>query len=160
MSNPLCPCCSGNTYTNCCEPYLQQQIKPSTAEQLMRSRFTAFSQRNADYLINTLHPSQRKTDELRQLQESFQHTHWFKLVITETIPNTLNDNHASVTFIASFKEDNQFYDLHEHSVFLKEGAHWYYLNGATRIEPFVLHIKRNDVCWCGSGIKFKKCHGI
>ncbi len=31
--------------------------------------------------------------------------------------------------------------------------------GATKVKGERENIGRNDPCWCGSGKKFKKCHG-
>lgn len=34
---------------------------------------------------------------------------------------------------------------------------WDYLNGTERKDQPVLP-GRNDLCWCGSGLKYKRCH--
>ncbi|MBK5938172.1 hypothetical protein CCR96_02550 [Halochromatium roseum] len=39
-----CPCGSGHTLADCCEPFLAGTTMPATAEALMRSRYTAFTQ--------------------------------------------------------------------------------------------------------------------
>ena len=36
-----CPCGSGKTFGQCCQPILKQERVAATAEELMRSRFTA-----------------------------------------------------------------------------------------------------------------------
>ncbi|MEZ5505160.1 MAG: YchJ family metal-binding protein [Gammaproteobacteria bacterium] len=46
--------------------------------------------------------------------------------------------------------------LHERSRFVKEDGRWFYLDGEMLPLPSP---GRNDPCWCGSGQKFKKCHG-
>lgn len=38
-----CPCGSSRSYADCCEPFVTGAAKAQTAEQLMRSRYTAFS---------------------------------------------------------------------------------------------------------------------
>ena len=35
-----------------------------------------------------------------------------------------------------------------------------YIKGGTRTDPRAKDLGRNDPCWCGSGKKFKKCHGL
>ena len=30
---------------------------------------------------------------------------------------------------------------------------------ASAVEPAAPKLGRNDPCWCGSGMKYKKCHG-
>ena len=49
-----CPCGSRKKYQYCCEKYLLSKAFPETAEQLMKSRYTAFCQGNIEYLIATL----------------------------------------------------------------------------------------------------------
>ena len=42
-----CPCSSGKEFAECCEPILTQAKKAATAEELMRSRYTAYATGNA-----------------------------------------------------------------------------------------------------------------
>lgn len=156
-ANSLCPCGSNKPFHACCEPYLKQTLKPQSAEQLMRSRFSAFCLENADYLIATLHPSQRNSNNKQQLLESFKLTRWLNLIVQHSSIDTLEKN-ATVSFIARFEENKALFELHEKSNFIKETQQWYYVNGNTHIKAITL--KRNEPCWCNSGIKFKKCHGL
>src|SRR4051794_11891281 len=48
-----CPCGSGRNFEECCEPLLKGQRRPATAEELMRSRFTAHVARDYAYLHRT-----------------------------------------------------------------------------------------------------------
>ena len=50
----LCPCGSQHLYDSCCGLYLDKKQKPQTPEQLMRSRYTAYSVANIDYIKNTM----------------------------------------------------------------------------------------------------------
>ena len=52
----LCPC-GGPNLSTCCGPYIAGAAIPDTAEALMRSRYTAYTQRNEAYLRATWHPS-------------------------------------------------------------------------------------------------------
>lgn len=49
-----CPCKSGKRYADCCEPFITRINLPETPEQLMRSRYTAYSQANIDYIMGTM----------------------------------------------------------------------------------------------------------
>jgi len=51
-----CPCESGKSLQDCCFPYLQGDRQPATAEQLMRSRYTAFTLSDEAYLRYSWHP--------------------------------------------------------------------------------------------------------
>src|SRR4051812_42365207 len=55
-----CPCGSGKTFGQCCEPVLKQERIPATAEELMRSRFTAHVVRDYQHLHRTLWETARR----------------------------------------------------------------------------------------------------
>src|SRR5262245_47059647 len=48
-----CPCGTGKTLAECCDPILTGQRKADNAEQLMRSRFTAHVAHNFEHLHKT-----------------------------------------------------------------------------------------------------------
>ena len=52
-----CPCDSGRPFAACCEPYVSGRTPAPTAEALMRSRYTAYTLQDADYLLRTSHPA-------------------------------------------------------------------------------------------------------
>ena len=56
----LCPCKSRLPYAGCCQPFHHGKAKPETAEQLMRSRYSAYFFRLVDYLVETTHPDTRE----------------------------------------------------------------------------------------------------
>ena len=47
-----CPCGQGE-YENCCQPLHMGQAVATRAEQLMRSRYSAFAKHEMDYIQNT-----------------------------------------------------------------------------------------------------------
>ncbi len=59
MSGRACPCGTGEAYARCCGPVLAGTVLPATAEQLMRSRYTAFAVGDQAYLLASWHPSTR-----------------------------------------------------------------------------------------------------
>lgn len=118
----------------------------------MRSRYSAFVLGNSDYLIETLHPSKRRPDELKLLQETISHTRWLGLKILDH--KQANDL-AEVEFVAFYK-DQPMGQLHERSRFIYQDDQWFYIDG--KFLP-TIKLQRNDPCICGSGRKFKQCHG-
>ena len=56
-----CYCGSAISFEKCCEPILSGKLKATTAEAVMRSRYSAYATHNADYLIATTHSSTRAT---------------------------------------------------------------------------------------------------
>ena len=153
-----CPCGSQRPLEDCCQPLLNGQTVALTAEQLMRSRFTAFCSGDIDYLIATHHPSKHHSDDRQQFADSMQHCQWLDLKIVDVTAGQAGDSEGQVEFIARYQADNQLQQLHERSRFVKENNRWLYLDGELFDSRPVLP-GRNEPCWCGSGKKFKKCHG-
>lgn len=118
----------------------------------MRSRYSAFVKHDIDYLLNTLHPDKRQADDRQTLQETCQHTQWLDLKI---IDFKAHQNTAEVEFIA-FYDENPIGQLHERSRFIFENGRWFYVDGDLLSAE---KIPRNANCFCGSGHKFKRCHG-
>jgi SEC-C motif-containing protein len=151
----LCPCGSQKPYTHCCQPLLAGQAHAPTPEALMRSRYTAFCRDNVDYLIATHHPSQRRPGLATQLQETIDTTVWLGLKVIDAPAPAAGNPHGFVEFAAFYKNPEPA-QLHERSKFIRENGRWYYQTGAL-LPPVTL--PRNEPCWCGSGKKYKLCHG-
>lgn len=148
----LCPCGSALEYSSCCQNYLSgNEVAPSPSH-LMRSRYTAFVKKNAEYLIKTWHPSCQAGRLREDIQHGFAHTEWLGLTIFATEKGR-HDSEGFVCFVARFREHNQNSAIIERSRFLKENGQWYYIDGSRPV------IGRNDPCPCASGKKFKKCCG-
>lgn len=127
--NDLCPCGSGQIYRECCQRFWATQQKPNTAEQLMRSRYTAFVLQKAQYLLDTHHPDFRESNALQTLKKSFKNTQWLGLQILDTQQGQTSDTQGIVEFKAHFKTLGQQQLLHERSSFVKEQGQWFYTNG-------------------------------
>lgn len=152
MTGENCPCGRDKQYIDCCQPlHLGQQIA-ADAETLMRSRYSAFVKHEIDYLLTTLHPDKRQSDDRQTLQQTCHNTRWLGLQIVDFEPG---EEIAAVEFTA-FYDDNPVGQLHERSQFMFENGRWFYVDGD--LLPAV-KISRNAVCFCSSGRKFKHCHG-
>lgn len=62
-----------------------------------------------------------------------------------------------VEFKADYILEHRHEQIHELSMFVQESGKWKYQSGE-HFPTFSNLIKRNDVCPCGSGKKYKKCH--
>ncbi len=150
-----CPCGSRHSYSQCCLPLLSGEQQAKEPEQLMRSRFSAFCLQQTDYLIATHHPSFQSGHEQRELEQSYQQTRWLML---DVIDSGQTGGQGWVEFKAYFQQQERYHCLHELSRFILKGQRWFYQDGDQfDTEPRLP--RRNDPCWCGSGNKFKKCHG-
>ena len=58
-----CNCGSEKSYQECCEPLISGERKANTAEELLRSRYTAYARREIDYIINTVHPEEKENHD-------------------------------------------------------------------------------------------------
>ena len=125
-----CPC-GGECYATCCEPFHLGTARPETAEQLMRSRYSAFSRNLIDYLIET-HPSPEPMAERRQaLKASNRGVRWTRLRISASEAGGSADLSGTVTFEAHYRQAGQTHVLRECSRFGREGeelvGRWLYL---------------------------------
>ena len=55
----VCPCGSSQLYAQCCGRFHSGAAAAPTAETLMRSRYSAYARRDADYILRTWHPTTR-----------------------------------------------------------------------------------------------------
>lgn len=117
-----CTCGSGNQYAQCCGQYLAGQW-PETAEQLMRSRYTAFTLNADDYLLQTWHKKTRPP--VLDLSDQSK----IKWIGLKVISHNSSDDNAVVEFIARFKTNGRAEKIHERSRFIREGDRWFYVDG-------------------------------
>lgn len=118
-----CPCCSGKTYENCCEPFHLAKENPENPEQLMRSRYTAFAKVLTDYLVETTHFSTQKLHDAKDIEDWAKSNKWLKLEIVFAKDD-------KVRFRAFYQDQKG--DIYEHdelSTFKQENGKWFYVDG-------------------------------
>lgn len=127
----------------------------------MRSRYSAFVTGNINYLIDTLHPNKRQPQDAELLTQALAQTRWLGLQVRHCEKGLEQDEHGTVEFVATWSEAGQSGFLHECSRFVKQEGRWYYVDGNLydHTGKTIAKPGRNEPCWCGSGKKFKKCHG-
>ena len=146
--NAPCPCGKALTYDACCAP-LHQGAAATTAELLMRSRYSAYTLGLIDYLVATTLPAQQAALDRDSMRAWSLGSTWLGL---EVEGSELIDTHAFVTFTARWHDGDGEHRHRERSAFVQQAGRWYF------IDPTVpLKAGRNDPCPCGSGQKFKKC---
>lgn len=120
-----CPCGSAQNYENCCQPLHQGKAYAITAEELMRSRFTAFKLGLAGYLEDTWDEASKP-----QSMHLDPDVHWVKLSINGRKKGRKKDNEGWVTFVAYYEAHEQAGMLHEKSYFRRDSQnHWRYVDG-------------------------------
>lgn len=118
-----CPCRRGQDYALCCGPLLAGDRPAATAEALMRSRYTAFAEGDAGYLLRTWHASTRPA------RLDLDDTRWQFLEIVRTERGGLFDDTGVVEFVAHYRTPAGRGVLHEVSRFTREDGQWRYLDG-------------------------------
>jgi len=127
MSTPPCYCGSGLAFSSCCELFLNKTSYPETAEQLMRSRYSAFVLSNESYLRQTWAKKQCPKDI--HLDKDSQ---WLGLKIISTSFGEAHNDIGFVQFVARYKIAGKAHRIKENSEFCKEDGHWVYLKACEK----------------------------
>ena len=159
----ICACGSEKPYPECCEPYITGTVHPSTAEELMRSRYTAYTKVVPDYILATVHPDKRDQHDEKSIRKWAEKSDWLGLEIIQTEEGQPEDQEGWVEFIARYMQKGSRINHHEIANFKKKDDTWYFYDGNAPVPKQVIRttpkIGRNDPCSCGSGKKYKKCCG-
>ena len=150
-----CPCGSGTAYGACCGP-LHDGAPAATAEALMRSRYTAYVRGAIDYLVETHDGEVDRAGIETWARES----RWLGLEIVAVERGGERDDEGMVEFIARGQSRGQPFAHHERSRFRRVAGRWRYLDGTQPPARAQAKPGRNDPCPCGSGKKYKRCHGM
>lgn len=129
MANQLkCPCGTGREYNACCEIAHKDIMNVKTAEQLMRSRYSAYVMTNSDYLNQSHHSKTRPQtrNERRETIRWAKSVKWIGLEIVNKLQGSEGDTYGVVEFKAKFTERGLPSMIHEKSTFEKENGHWVY----------------------------------
>jgi len=123
-ASDACPCGSGRHYAECCGQLHGSAKSEITAEALMRSRYSAYVLKLADYLLASWHPSTRPGS--LDLAED-DGTKWLGLEIKRC--DQQDERHATVEFVARYRIAGRGHRLHELSRFVREDGRWFYVDG-------------------------------
>ena len=126
----LCPCCSGNTYAQCCGRF-HEGATPENALQLMRSRYSAYALNIPDYIVKTTHPknpqySKNLLSWKQHISQFSQNSLFHRLEILDFMEK---EKEATVTFTAYISQNNRDATFTEKSHFEKMDGCWLYRDG-------------------------------
>jgi SEC-C motif-containing protein len=158
----VCPCGSQAAYDSCCGPLIKGERPALTAEQLMRSRYSAYVKQEMAYILASLHPDHRNDYDEKSTRSWAERAQWHGIAIMNTVKGAPEDSEGQVEFTVSYTENGFKQEHHELSSFKKKDGTWYFTNGKTMPKPVsraTPKTGRNEACPCGSGKKFKKCCG-
>jgi len=156
----LCPCGSERAYTQCCQAIILAEKSASSPEQLMRSRYSAYAKKQAEYIYFTYALSSQAEQAIDDIVQWAAQTRWLKLIIHQASDfkkNLANNEKAQVEFSAFYQHQGQIWQMRERSNFVIEEDAWRYLDGDVSQSKVLNKPKRNELCFCGSENKFKHC---
>ena len=154
----VCPCDAQKSYLSCCEPFITGKQSPETPEALMRSRYTAYTMANIEYIKETMRGNALTSFQEMDAKRWAKRVNWIKLNVLKSVIE--NASTGYVEFEASFVDSSRLKSIHEKSEFICEEGRWYYIGGTyLPTEHTEQMISRNMNCPCGSHRKFKNCHG-
>ncbi|MCZ8381734.1 YchJ family metal-binding protein [Mycobacterium sp. CPCC 205372] len=119
-----CPCGSGDPYGGCCGPLHHGERHAETAEQLMRSRFSAYAVGDLEYVWRTWHP--RGRPKALTPDTSLE---WTALEVLDVVAGGAGDENGEVEFRAHYLQDRRSGTLHERSRFAVRARRWFYVDG-------------------------------
>ncbi len=94
----------------------------------MRSRYTAFTQKNWDYLVKTTHPNSKAPSLAKELEDNDDNPQWSGLKILSTSAGKKSDKVGKVMFEASYFLEGKLTVMAEHSRFRRAHGQWMYLD--------------------------------
>jgi SEC-C motif-containing protein len=157
-----CPCGSERSLAACCGRFISGGQWPLRAEELMRSRYSAYVLGELDYLMQTHDPATASQAVRASAARWMKEAQWRGLEVVATERGEGGDDEGMVEFKARYVTREGSAVHHERSGFRRIEGRWVYVDGAAgEAAPSRSGPKpgRNEPCWCGSGKKYKKCCG-
>ena len=107
----MCPCGSGKSYSECCEPIIKGSVKAPSAEALMRARYSSYEKQEIDFIINSCSEGDGIAEIDRKATEDWsKEAQWNGLKILRTEKGE-KDDEAIVEFQADYTLHN-IHNLH------------------------------------------------
>lgn len=118
-----CPCGLPAPYRNCCGRLHRGEAAATTAEQLMRSRYSAFVARDEAYLLRSWAAATRPPSV-----DFDPGLHWQRLEVLDSTEGGPFHSEGTVTFRAHFEDQGTPGVMGERSSFVRENGAWVYLD--------------------------------
>lgn len=122
-----CHCGRNVPFSVCCLPKHVDITKALTAEDLMRSRYSAFVEANGAYLMKSWHPKEARKQNQTEIEEWAKSVNWLKLEVLAKEKGQPEDAEGVVEFKAFFVDAGKMDVIHEISTFKKYNNHWVYV---------------------------------
>jgi SEC-C motif-containing protein len=128
----------------------------------MRSRYAAYVKHEIDFILRTCTGDRAAGIDEKRTRDWSEKSQWLGLAIHSVSGGGSADSEGSVEFTAFYTAKGLRDSHHELARFKKINGQWLYDEG--EIVPATVvrdgpRVGRNDPCPCGSGKKYKLCHG-
>ncbi len=158
-----CPCGLEKEYDDCCGPIIGGERQAATAQELMRSRYTAYALGEIAFISKTTDPERSSEFDEESAKNWAENSEWHGLEIVSTLNGESGDETGQVEFVANYSQNRARTKHHEMAEFRKMDGQWFFVDGQQVVPKPVVRetpkVGRNEPCPCGSGKKFKKCCG-
>jgi len=160
-----CHCGSGRELAECCLPVIRGEREAVMAEELMRSRYTAFVLGDVDWIMASHHPDTVGEIDRDEVGTWSKASEWMGLRIRDTVAGGADDDEGIVEFRARYKVQGRQIDHVERAHFERDGGAWRFHSVVEEVLTELVPVGqkstvgRNDPCTCGSSKKYKKCCG-
>ncbi|MEV4074049.1 YchJ family protein [Nonomuraea fuscirosea] len=121
MAPRACPCGLPDTYQDCCGRLHRGEAAAATAEQLMRSRFSAFAVGDEAYLLRSWLPSARPAGAVRDRRVK-----WTRLEVLDSSGGSVVHTEGTVRFRAHYLDRGRPGEMEENSRFVRYEGRWVY----------------------------------
>ena len=124
-----CFCGRALSYENCCGALHSGKRSAQSAEELMRSRYSAFAVADVDYIMRTYAPETRPNSERVEIKQWAASVMWLGLQVISTKKGKPGDKEGRVKFKALYSEAGKIHEMLEDSYFRFEQGQWFYVDG-------------------------------
>ncbi|MEK9657736.1 MAG: YchJ family metal-binding protein [bacterium] len=125
-SHTPCFCHQPLPYEDCCQPYHLGHSSPPTTLQLLRSRYSAYALRLADYIEATMVLPALAHFHRKDIEEAA--TEWLGLKVLDVSGGQALDTDGTIVFEATFRQspDHPLQAFRETSSFRRRDGSWVY----------------------------------
>jgi SEC-C motif-containing protein len=113
----------------CCGIYLSEKAIPKTPEALMRSRYTAYSMANIDYIKKTMRGKPLVNFNEIEATRWAKSVQWMGLNVIKPHREEVDKHIGFVEFIATYLDKGAIKIIHEISQFQFMNGRWFYIDG-------------------------------
>lgn len=167
LADSTCPCGSDSPFAACCGPVIDGSRTATTAEELLRSRYSAFVAGAIDWIIDSHHSDTVGEIDRDEVARWSGDSEWLGLTVRDVVDGAGSDDEGEVTFRARYRADGRVVDHDERAYFVRTDDGWKFHSvlaphdDGPELVPVAAAatVGRNDPCPCGSGAKFKRCCG-